>query len=210
MYARVIDGVITEIVGRPNWYLDSGEPVDDTWLLENENLRVLLEGDLPTVNDETQYIEQNEYSQWVINDTTVTKTYTIINIPFEETKEVYLRKPHDIRKLYEEGGINFTDTNTTILRIQTDRASQAKISASYMAAKDGIRTENSLWKTMDGFVAISNVDMISLGQAVLNHVQLCFNNENVLYNEVNGCTTYTQLQEIDFSAGWPSNSIQGQ
>jgi len=102
MYARVIDGVITEIVGRPNWYLDSGEPVDDTWLLENENLRVLLEGDLPTVNDETQYIEQNEYSQWVINDTTVTKTYTIINIPFEETKEVYLRKPHDIRKLYED------------------------------------------------------------------------------------------------------------
>jgi len=56
----------------------------------------------------------------------------------------------------------------------------------------------------------TNVDMISLGQAVLNHVQLCFNNENVLYNEVNGCTTYTQLQEIDFSAGWPSNSIQGQ
>jgi len=207
MFARVINGEITEIVSRPNWFMDNGEPVSDEWLLENENLRRVLEGEIPNINYETQYHEVADTDSWSIQDTTVTKVYNIFNKPFEEIKSQYSSFPHDRRIEYETAGIKFIDSNSNELRIQTTRESQSQLMASYQAAKDGLRAENSLWKTMDGFVAISNADMIRLAQEVLAHVQACFDNEKVLQELVDAATTYNDLKAINFNSGWPNSSL---
>lgn len=206
-YARVIDGVITELKGKPNWYFDNGTEVSDAWLLENEDLRVLLNGTLPTYDNQTQNITENDWSQWTIEATQVTKTYTVNDIPFEDIKSRFLSKPKQYRRIHEEGGIQFTDSSTNVLNIQTDIPSQSKIMASYQAVKDGLRVEDSLWKTSDGFVAISNADMTSLATSLLSYIQACFDNENTLMNLVDSATTVSELNAIDFESGWPNNAV---
>jgi len=208
-YARVIDGQITEIVPRPNWFMDDGNPVTDQWLKENENLHPVLEGTLPQIDQETQYYEDADWSQWSITDNGVVKKYNIVNIPFENIKQNYFNNVHSRRLAVETGGIIFTDSNGQELKIQTDRVSQSKIMASYQAVKDGLRQDNSLWKTIDGFVAISNDDMIALATTVLAFVQSCFDREKALTDEVESAQSIEELKNISIRTGWPANALYG-
>lgn len=88
-------------------------------------------------------------------------------------------------KLYEEiniGGVKVTPDNITQQRIMAARII-AKENADY--------TVN--WKTNDGFIELSAAQIIGIADSIRNHVQKCFDAENVVLN--GSYSTIEQLEE---------------
>jgi len=104
----------------------------------------------------------------------------------------------DLRWQKEEGGTVWNGWP-----VATDRSSQQKVLAEFVAVSGGLRTENAPWKFADGtFSTVSNADFPSLDMAVRGHVEACFGVEAAIIGQINAgqITTYA---EID-SAAWPS------
>jgi len=86
--------------------------------------------------------------------------------------------------------------------VATDRDSQAKILAEYVAATGGARADGAPWKFADGqFRELSNTEMVSMALAVRAHVAACFALEATLLAQLAAGEIGTYA-EID-AAGWP-------
>lgn len=70
--------------------------------------------------------------------------------------------------------------------IDTERDSQAKISSSWSAARDGFRADGSVWKCVDLATQqivsrpTTNAEMIDIGQQAYRYVQDCYDREGEL------------------------------
>lgn len=89
--------------------------------------------------------------------------------------------------------------------IDTERDSQAKISSSWSAARDGFRGDGSVWKCLDlatGQIVsrpTTNAEMIDIGQQAYRYVQACYDREGTLLEAAAGGTVTTDMLE----EGWP-------
>lgn len=83
--------------------------------------------------------------------------------------------------------------------IHTDRESQSKIIAAYVASRDGVRSEPSQWKTQGGFVTITNADVIDLALAVQAHIQACYDSEKTMVEQIDGCGTLEELERLNIA-----------
>jgi len=78
--------------------------------------------------------------------------------------------------------------------VATDRESQAKISAAYALARDGLWPDGGGWKGADGLWHPLGADqIIALSLAVAAHVQACFSHEAALLAD----------PADDIETGWP-------
>jgi hypothetical protein len=86
--------------------------------------------------------------------------------------------------------------------VATDRDSQSKLMAEYVAIQAGLRSDPSLWKFADGsFASLSNANAAAMILAARAHVATCFAVEAALLADIDvgAVTTYRQVHE----AGWP-------
>lgn len=60
------------------------------------------------------------------------------------------------------------------------------------------------WKTAAGFVDLMAAQLIAISDAVLAHVQACFDREAELAAEIDALTDWQAIAAIDISAGWPA------
>lgn len=90
--------------------------------------------------------------------------------------------------------------------IDTERDSQAKISSSWSAARDGFREDGSVWKCLDlvtGQIVsrpTTNAEMIDIGQQAYRYVQACYDREGALLEAAAGGTVTAEMVE----EGWPT------
>ncbi|NBB11831.1 DUF4376 domain-containing protein [Pseudomonas sp. SLFW] len=90
--------------------------------------------------------------------------------------------------------------------IDTERDSQAKISSSWSAARDGFREDGSVWKCLDlatGQIVsrpTTNAEMIDIGQQAYRYVQACYDREGALLEAAAGGTVTAEMIE----EGWPT------
>lgn len=110
-------------------------------------------------------------------------------------------RAHAARKRYavETGGIVW---NGHIIR--TDRESQSKLIAEFVAISASIRTEPAPWKFSDGFVSLTNAEMGAVIMAARTHVAASFATESDVVDGIEA-STITTFAEID-AADWPSNA----
>jgi len=213
MYVKVENNHIIQEVDRPAWYFDDGKPVTDEWLVENENIFPVVDDEnKPTVTpgcSDYEFIVMNPLDEWIIDrdNKKVIKTFTKVIKTLDEMKNLYFEKVKVLRTNYENGGMTFIDSNNNTLKIQTDRSSRSNLTSAFIAAQNNLREENSLWKTIDGFVAISNADIIDLAQQVLSFIQTCFNNEKSLQDKIKNVDHINALSRINLQDGWPNNSL---
>jgi hypothetical protein len=80
--------------------------------------------------------------------------------------------------------------------IHTDRESQAKIIAAYVAAKDGVRTDPSGWKTPEGFLSVTNAQAIEMALTVQAHIQTCYDQEAAMIAQIDECATIEDLAAL--------------
>jgi len=89
-------------------------------------------------------------------------------------------------------------------RFATDRDSQGKLVAEMVALQSGLRADPSGWKLMgDGFVLLTNVEMLAVIIAARGHIADAFATEAAVLAGITAGTITTTAQ-ID-AAAWPSN-----
>ena len=213
---EVKNGSITgEPKRRPNWFDSSGEYLTDEQFIQRENLYPLLRGDetKPQYDDYYQFLQKNAITDWNVFNDRVEVTWEILDEDIETVRSREINNLSKKRWRVETGGMTFEDESQNVLKIHTDRESQSKIIGSAQAAKDDMRTDGSKWKTFDGFISISNSDMISLGYSLLDFVQSCYNREeivgNLLLDTSNTINDIKNIVNNEFNNGWPVNSLGG-
>ncbi|WP_306006452.1 DUF4376 domain-containing protein [Aquicoccus porphyridii] len=92
-----------------------------------------------------------------------------------ETKQARRRaekfaKLADLRWKRETGGISLEGG----MRVNTSRESQAQIAASVQSIEAGLLTEPVDWKLETGWVELTADQILTIAQAVADHVQRCF------------------------------------
>lgn len=81
------------------------------------------------------------------------------------------------------------------MQIDTTRESQSKLTAAWAKAKDDPAFEITNWKTAAGmFVTLPNATIVALGDAMLAHVQACFDAEAAAFAGINDETITTKSQ----------------
>jgi len=106
-----------------------------------------------------------------------------------ELAEVLLPELAAYRYEIETGGITVNG-----ITIQTDRQARADITAARIKASED-STYTTKWKTPDGFVTLDASTILTIADAVHNHVQSAFDAEATVEDEIdNG--TLTTLSEV--------------
>jgi hypothetical protein len=91
----------------------------------------------------------------------------------------------------EVGGINYGG-----LPIATDDRSKLMINGAYNKAIDEADpTATRKFKATGGFVTVDNATIIAVALAVADHVQKCFDAEEIVYNNIES-NMYTTVQEV--------------
>ncbi len=148
-------------------------------ILEDFGFDIVVETDKPEYTDRQVVtpgpveLINDEYRQtWMIED--------LVFTPEEEAEMLNNRRVAlkeelaSIRYQHEVGGITFNGQ-----RISTDREDQAMLNSAYVATQiDTSRTIS--WKSESGWVEMNAETIASLAEAVINHVQGCFNKEKEL------------------------------
>lgn len=114
-----------------------------------------------------------------------------VNKSIDGVKALLKSVAADKRWQKETGGVTWN--GHTIHTIHTDRESQAKIIAAYVAARDGIRINPSKWKVSGGFIDVTNVEAIEMALTVMGHVQGCYDAETAMCDQIDACTTLDEL-----------------
>ena len=95
------------------------------------------------------------------------------------------------RYIYEISGITLNG-----IQIQTDRTTQATVSAAFISLSQGLATSID-WKTGSGqWIAIGLPEITAIAQAVVSHVQNAFSLEKTLSDQVNAATTIEEVESI--------------
>lgn len=91
--------------------------------------------------------------------------------------------------------------------IDTTRESQSMINAVWTASQiDPTIVVN--FKNKDGSWVQLNAELINIvSRQVIAHVQECFNNEKLISEQIDTCTTVQELMSIDIRQDWPDYSV---
>lgn len=115
----------------------------------------------------------------------------------QETKARLVAHAALRRRLVEEGG-----TTAGGSRFETDRTTQSMLTGAVLSAQYPNGPQSFQWKTADGFMTLTVVEIRAIATAVALHVQASFATEAVVVAAIEAGTITTETQ-ID-AAGWPS------
>jgi len=148
-------------------------------------------GAAPEYNSKTHTVSGPQYT-WDSDTKLVTKDYTLSEISLEIQKQNKLKELHEYRKKIEFGG--FTLPNGTF--INTDKEDQRKIDGAVLGCQNNPDVIIN-FKTSVGYAQFDSVTMISIGQAVFNHIQACHTREMELTTAIDNDIN------TDITTGWP-------
>jgi len=114
----------------------------------------------------------------------------IITLNIDKLKETKLVEIADKRWRTETGGITIDG-----MEIATDRESQALLTAAVLKVKDDPSyTVN--WKAKNGWFELDAATLIAIADAVRAHVQMCFDKEKQLQEQIDKATTVEELEAV--------------
>lgn len=185
----------------------NGVLISDTGLngeaLDYHGADIVMPGPQPTgewwqsaVRDGVEEINGNWYEKWVLTPTEQPQGW------LDQVKSNLLDQIAQKRWEVETGGITLPDGT----KVDTDReSSQQKIKAAFdEAMKDENYVVNN-WKVRKGvFVTLTNAQLRLIGQAVLAHIQACFDKEAALSAQILAAPDYATLMAIKINKGWPA------
>lgn len=66
---------------------------------------------------------------------------------------------------------------------------------------------STLWKFVDGFVELTNTELIELFEFVNSYIQECFNVEYNISQVINSVTSFSELKQLNLELNWPNTEI---
>ena len=87
--------------------------------------------------------------------------------------------------------------------IATNSESQAKINGAWAFSQVN-PTLLIDWKGENGWIQINAATITSIASAVASHVQACYSQERIHAEAINALETVEEIQNYDFTTGWPT------
>ena len=103
-----------------------------------------------------------------------------------------------VRYMIETDGITVSGN-----AVKTDRESQAQLASAVLSINHGF-TNMINWKGNDGWTHLNKEQIIQFGKIVSQHVQGCFNIEQMHSKNIQKLTTLTEVESYDIKTAWPS------
>ena len=179
----IYDGVQSFIEGKSSITFSNGYRLIERWINSNPNTEI-----------DIKVSETIEFSN---NKTIVTYNYQDPNlVTLKSYKKTKLATK---RWQIETGGTSYNGNS-----FATDRESQTKYTAVAVAISQADTLTWSInWKTNEGdFITMNALEMSNVINYVLNHVQNSFNTEYQFQQQIDACTTTSQVNAIDLNVGW--------
>jgi hypothetical protein len=89
--------------------------------------------------------------------------------------------------------------------IATDDRSKSLISGALQLVDDDPQ-KTIKFKATSGWVTMDAATVVFIGREVGDHVQACFAREMDLCAEIDACESIQEVEEVDITTGWPSNT----
>lgn len=136
-----------------------------------------------------------------------TVRYNAVLRPLDQVKEIKKSLVATYRYQVEVGGCTLLNG----VRIASDDRAKMLLNGAYIRAKDGDPTATRKFKTPEGFVDISNAQIIIMAEAIADHVQACFDAEaahcaaidTIKEDEAEPLKALLAVVEYDYTTKWP-------
>jgi hypothetical protein len=120
---------------------------------------------------------------------------------FQELKNKKLEELATYRWNIEVAGIKVND-----VEVKTDRESQSQLASAIMMIANKF-ANNVNWKGANGWVTLSENQVLEIGKYVSQFVQGCFNIERVHSEKIQKLETVEEVFSYDFTKGWGTNQF---
>jgi len=127
---------------------------------------------------------------WTITTTEATGSYTVESLPIEAVKNALKAKIAENRWKKEIDGVKVTIQGTEITAL-TDRTERNVYLQAYQLGNTG-----ATWKFDEGWLVLSNAELLTIVNAIMGHVQTCFAWESGKVQEIENATTLEALDLI--------------
>lgn len=180
--------------------LDAGKPEDEKRPVFADSTEFLKEQVLDRLAQAHEEVPSDIMARFLANVAgTPVPEAVVPELSADEKKARLLAKAAEKRWQVEVGGTSWSGHG-----VATDRASQSKLLAEFVAIGAGLRADPSPWKFKDGFASVSNADMTQVVVTARTHVANCFAVEGQLEADiVSG--SITEDGAIN-AASWPPNN----
>lgn len=190
---------------------DENKPEFDAWVAEG-NLPLPAEfpyEELQAKNSDAPIKLLNRVLEWY-EDTRIGQPQIVDGVWVRLEEVIDLRTPDNLetlkaRRLEQLKAVRYSHEVAGVevngAMIETDHTSQAKITVAYTRA---IRDPNFTvpWQAVNGFFLLDAVQIITVGDAVMDYVQQCFVTQSSYVAQINAATTVEDLVDIDITQGW--------
>lgn len=180
--------------------LDAGKPEDEKRPVFTDSTEFLKEQVLDRLAQFPEEVPADIMARFLASVAgTPVPEVVVPELSDDEKKARLLAKAAEKRWQVEVGGTTWNGHG-----VATDRASQPKLLAEFVAIGAGLRTDPSPWKFKDGFVSVSTADMAQVVVAARTHVASCFAVEGQLEADI---IAGSVTEDADINAApWPANA----
>lgn len=145
-------------------------------------------GDMPAHNPKIEFL-QGPY--WTFANDEAVGDFVVENLPIDAVKNFLKERIANTRWAKEVAGIkvNIQGTDYTV---DTNRGARDIFLQAYQLNAGG-----NTWKFPEGWVVLSVLELQTIVEAVMTHVQVQFTWEGQKVAEIDACTTLAELDAID-------------
>src|SRR5690606_32717125 len=144
-------------------------------------------------------------TEWPIETKRVVAAYAVTDISIEELREAKLEEATAMRWQVMTGGLTLPGG----IQVGTDIDDQNRITSvlsNYEHA--GLNDESIIsFKAKSGFVKITIAQLKEIAGAIGQHVQACYDAEEMHFNAIEALATREEIAAYDTGQGWPENEI---
>lgn len=142
------------------------------------------------------------YNGKTVDDGNRTIIYTLVYRDLESAKQLGYSLAQLQREQAEYAGILWEQPSTsTFVYIATDEVSQGKVGGAYSKATHDPNFTVAAWKCKSqsgetAWLSLTNSDVLSLGDAVSDHVEDAFSTEKQLFDDITSSTTVSEIETL--------------
>lgn len=162
---------------------------DNSVIVVSENVKILPVTKMPEPNFNGR-IERLDGPYWNFTDTTAEMSFTVAELPIEAVRSFFVSIVANARYTKETSGIKQTIQGVEV-SVDTARGSRDIFFQAFLSIGE---TETINWKFPETWLELTKNDLGQIVSAGRNHIQTCFDWENVWVARVTSATT---LNEID-------------
>lgn len=165
-------------------------PPTELPMIIDENTKIYrADSQTPEHNEKIQYLEG---PYWNITPETATATFLVKDKPIDPVKSQLKEFASQVRWEKETSGTTVTIQNVDLF-ISTQRIERDQYLQKYLLMSE---TDSLNWKFKESWLTINKQEIKTIVDAIQTHIQTAFDWEINKHQEIDQCTTLTELDQI--------------